>query len=444
MDVNEIARAAQKKTQEEWTKRLCSIDTDFRHVYDLAASFRTGHTCSRAYDETGLWVRKGAYNMCFWAGFEDGTKWVVRLPIVGAIAPELVDEKLKTEIATMMFLREKTTVPVPALIGYGLTGNNRHPLGLAFLVMEHVPGKALPLIWDTLSDLDKRVIYDQIAAITLQLNSYHFEKIGALTLDDDGNWTTGNRPLTHALAGLQLDGIEVRMRAHYNSALDYFLDYFSHHRRRFLEQPNSTDEMDDAREKYAGLFIFESLILQFLDRENNCGPFVLSHGDLHGPNLMIDNDLQIVAVLDWEWSAIVPLQVACLPPVCLSTTTISKLAQGEGMQSFVEAVGIFLSCHQERERRLRGCTEMTGRMRNSLTNGTFWFGHAIQNIYTFEYLFWDNIFPYAFAATEEVAIESVLNSPMHRNAQEILRGKMAQYDEYQKQLSNLKVQLPET
>jgi hypothetical protein len=46
----------------------------------------------------------------FWAGFDDGTKWVVRFPIVGAIAPELIDEKLKTEIATMMFLCEKTTI----------------------------------------------------------------------------------------------------------------------------------------------------------------------------------------------------------------------------------------------------------------------------------------------------------------------------------------------
>ena len=34
---------------------------------------------------------KGAFNMLFWVGFEDGTKWVVQFPVVGAIAVELVD-----------------------------------------------------------------------------------------------------------------------------------------------------------------------------------------------------------------------------------------------------------------------------------------------------------------------------------------------------------------
>lgn len=260
MDVNEIARAAQKKIQDEWLDRFCSVDADFRHVYDLAASFRADRACSRAFDETGEWVRKGAYNICFWAGFEDGTKWVVRSPIVGAIAADVVDEKIKTKVATMMFLREKTTVPVPSLIGYGLIGNDKHPLGFSFIVMKHVPGKALPFMWDKVDDADKKTIYDQMA---VQLNSYHFEKIGALILDDDGSWIVGNRPLTHDLASLQFDGIEVQMRSQYDSALEYFLDYFNHHRRRFLEQPNSTDEMDDAREKYAGLFLFESLILHF-------------------------------------------------------------------------------------------------------------------------------------------------------------------------------------
>ena len=54
--------------------------------------------------------------MSFWVQFDDETKWVVRFPMIGAIARE--HEKVKTEVATMMFLSEKTTIPTPQLIGY--------------------------------------------------------------------------------------------------------------------------------------------------------------------------------------------------------------------------------------------------------------------------------------------------------------------------------------
>jgi hypothetical protein len=70
--------------------------------------------------------------MSFWVEFEDNVKWVVRFPMVGVIAPDLVDEKLKIEVATMWFFPDKTTILVPRLIAYGLTGNPHHRDGLRF------------------------------------------------------------------------------------------------------------------------------------------------------------------------------------------------------------------------------------------------------------------------------------------------------------------------
>lgn len=439
MDVNAILRLRQTRLQWSWYKTLTSHGLDA--IYSLASSFNDGRPCVRGYDDSGAWVRKGGYNMSFWVEFENNVKWVVRFPMVGAIAPELVDEKLKIEVATMRFLSDKTTIPVPRLIAYGLTGNPHHCDGLPFLILTHVPGKPLPTIWKQLGNPAKQKIYEQLADIVMQLRLQPFDRVGALTLDDCDQWTLSNRPLTADLANLQRDGIEIRMTSCYTSALEYFTNYFNHHRRRFLEQPNSTDEVCDAREKYAGLSLFEPLISQYVNRDFNEGPFVLCHGDLHQPNLLIDDDLQIVAVLDWEWSCVLPIQVACLPPICLSPLKVENLALGEGREEFMEAAECFLDRFGEREWAIFGERIMSETLKQMMSNGGYWFGLAIQDIYNFEYLFWDNLFPISHRLTENEAIDLVFNSPQHRLAEEIIQRKLQENVKYMDELETLKVLL---
>ncbi|KAK1767338.1 hypothetical protein QBC33DRAFT_65940 [Phialemonium atrogriseum] len=57
---------------------------------------------------------------------------------------------------------------------------------------------------------------------------------------------------------------------------------------------------------------------EWLDPTLNHGPFVLMHGDLsfHGGNLAWDENYRLRAVLDWEWSYVVPVQ-HFVPPLWL-------------------------------------------------------------------------------------------------------------------------------
>ena len=43
------------------------------------------------------------------------------------------------------------------------------------------------------------------------------------------------------------------------------------------------------------------------------GPFVLSHLDLRWPNIIVDDDLDILAVIDWEWTGSIPRQLFTPP-----------------------------------------------------------------------------------------------------------------------------------
>lgn len=64
---------------------------------------------------------------------------------------------------------------------------------------------------------------------------------------------------------------------------------------------------------------------EWLNRSSDPGPFVLIHGDMEPFNLLISRDAEIVGVLDWEWSRVVPVQFF-KPPLWLRMPDITLLA----------------------------------------------------------------------------------------------------------------------
>src|SRR5436190_501138 len=94
---------------------------------------------------------------------------------------------------------------------------------------------------------------------------------------------------------------------------------------------------------------------------------------------LVDDDFQIVAVLDWEWSCVLPIQVAFLPPICLSPLKVENLALGEGREEFIEATECFLNRFGETEFVIFGEKTISETLKHMMSNGGFWFGLAIQD-----------------------------------------------------------------
>lgn len=65
------------------------------------------------------------------------------------------------------------------------------------------------------------------------------------------------------------------------------------------------------------------------------------HGDLHNhySNLLWDQDLNLVGLIDWVWSHVVPLQLFT-PPVWLENVTVPFLALFQG--DYAREVGYLL------------------------------------------------------------------------------------------------------
>ncbi|KAH6953010.1 kinase-like domain-containing protein [Fusarium avenaceum] len=94
------------------------------------------------------------------------------------------DAKEKSEVATIRYLKQHTSIPVPEIYLQDLDPEN--DVGAAFVLMERLPGRHLYKTWDDMSLDKKKVAVSEIASIIVQFASLGFDKIGCLTQDGLG------------------------------------------------------------------------------------------------------------------------------------------------------------------------------------------------------------------------------------------------------------------
>jgi hypothetical protein len=315
----EIVIEASKGTRITWESALRA-----------ASRFAEGRACSPGKGSEGETAnypaesrREGSFNVCFWIGIEGlDTQWVVRFPKPVA-ADSLIQMKLRSEVATMRFLQQKTRVPVPQVIGYN-EGDNELP---PFMITTNVDGMRLGIL--NMIDLQPKVLDSllrSLGGIQLELLSHPFQQIGMLDLPSDGDF-----PI---ITPFSLDELEhcrdnvlpvlhppfAKASYYYNYKIDVWT-------RRLREQRNPINSYVDGRRK----FINGDLIREFISRSGGPrqedGPFYLVHPDLHGKNIIIERGTWTVkAIIDWEGTCILPLDSALNPPKGLCNMPPNGLA----------------------------------------------------------------------------------------------------------------------
>ena len=161
-------------------------------------------------------------------------------------------ELINVAIAGFRYILERTTIPVPRLLGYGFKDDN--PTGLPFMIMEYIDGVSLFTVdFDSLDDKQRTHLHGQLADIFIQLHLQQFDRIGSLTLDrDDLSWTFGeSRPLTININDQEIDGLDVahiiRPDQTYSSTIDYTYALMQLIFNQFLEGRHSVYNEKDAR-----------------------------------------------------------------------------------------------------------------------------------------------------------------------------------------------------
>jgi len=162
-----------------------------------------------------------------------------------------------------------------------------------------------------------------------------------------------------------------------------------------FEQRNSVDDIYDARRKYILRQRVKNLIPYFVAPEYDSGPFKLLCDDFHPGNILVNNDMEVVAVIDWEWTYAGPYQfVYSPPPWLILENPTSWTDRSEAL--YKAKFPLFLRALEEEEVR-RGTRlppehRMSGLMRRSVEDGKFWFNELIRESFNFdEDVLWPNI-----------------------------------------------------
>ncbi|EER25477.1 hypothetical protein CPC735_065770 [Coccidioides posadasii C735 delta SOWgp] len=322
----------QHRVTQEAENFIASIDPSA--VCDLASSFHPAKKQCRIFGD----VKKGGFNVCFPVQFtgdaaDDSTpeRWMIRIPILPRLA--FPKEKLRGEIATMKFIAEKTTIPIPRLHGYSI--NSKNQLGLPFMLLEFIEGK--PLFTVEVRKLprpQKRELFAKLGDIYIQLFQHKFDRIGALTLDaKDENWVFDhNRPLSVLMNDQTLAGIKphfIGPNQTFQSTIDYVYAIHQALLDDFYQGKDSIINEEDARSYLYSLHRSRQFLMEWVKPEHNHGPFILNHGDLRSANILVDDDLNILSVLDWEWSHTIPVQMF-VPPSWLDGLELVGTAKMPG------------------------------------------------------------------------------------------------------------------
>lgn len=266
--------------------------------------------------------------------------------------------KTLNEVGVMAWVRQNTSIPVPAVVRFSASEDN--PIGHEFTLLEKAPGASLDSLYGTLTEAAKRRVVEQLADFLIELHAKPWVPghVGGLVSAqqqqqqqqrhrDDGTTTTTTTcpgpPLEETfwqapdvekywpgetIASLNpLDGPYASYTAYVHAALECYIHAVDTHPSlaRFREPPadaGGTDTLLSHMRRFArALEDPSSPHRAALDDVT----YVLAHKDLHFANIMCELDSvgegegedegkedtvvvvpRITAVLDWEFSGVVP------------------------------------------------------------------------------------------------------------------------------------------
>ena len=301
--------AAQEAERKEITSLLNKINVSA--LLSRASHLRHGIPCSLPqtlrYDRSTRTSVMGGMNYHIEIQFEDGISWLARIRRSNATSPpsDLQGYIMCSEVATLQFLR-KTRVPAPKVFDYSFDGES--PIGVGYILMEKMTGKSLR--WSLTSAEQRHKVMSQLADIYIELQAFPFDLMGSL--DQPGADHVGpfaresltdylnskmrpigpfTSPRDFILASIQLTlDLIMRGECYAERAVDAFLIH------RFL--------LDSA-----------SSILSYHGLDD--GQFYLKHADDKGDHILVDDDYNITAIVDWEWAHTDSKSAAFNSPVLL-------------------------------------------------------------------------------------------------------------------------------
>ncbi|KAH8175219.1 phosphotransferase enzyme family protein [Sarocladium implicatum] len=220
--------------------------------------------------------------------------------------------KTRNEVGCMTWIRNTTSIPVPAIVRW--SDNDNNPTGHEFTLLEKVPGVSVDKVYKNLDSSQRRYLVEQLVVFLAQLHNHPWPaSVGGLILQPNGTVELGP-PVEETLwqqpdidkywPGETLESINALQQGPHSSFTAYVTA--SCHKYCYAIQTHSS------LERFRDMI---PSIHRFLERINtpqwrdvlDDTKYVTAHKDLHFANIMCDPaSLRITSILDWEFSGVVP------------------------------------------------------------------------------------------------------------------------------------------
>jgi len=243
----------------------------------------------------------GGVNILFELEFDD-LFWIARIRRPDESYPaDGTDLILESEVATMRFLRDNTSIPVPAVYSFDSRFGASNDVGMPYILMEAMSGKRLygGGRADFIPDPYKPKVYRQIVDFILQLYNLPFDEIGMLFFDD--NSARGVR-----IAAIHDQNYRIPPYGPFTDSLEFYqtrcklLSEYYHSKQSGQGLPSISSSIMDAEMPVA----LEALV----DKRTVKGPFHLAHPDFQINNFLFDDEYTITALVDWSGCQTLPLE----------------------------------------------------------------------------------------------------------------------------------------
>ncbi|KAJ4394499.1 hypothetical protein N0V93_003717 [Gnomoniopsis smithogilvyi] len=220
--------------------------------------------------------------------------------------------KTLNEVGVMTWVSHNTSIPVPSVVRFSNREDNC--IGHEFTLLEKAPGASLDKIYDSLSQKDKRKILVQLVDVLTQLHSKQWvpQHVGGLVLRngiacpgpalEETFWQAPDIEKYwpgETIQSLNPLGDHDSYVAYAVAGLECYIHAIESHR--------SLDRFRTMLPKIRR-FILALQSEKYITKLNDV-KYILAHKDLHFANIMCDPtspDIKITAILDWEFSGIVP------------------------------------------------------------------------------------------------------------------------------------------
>lgn len=149
------------------------------------------------------------------------------------------------------------------------------------------------------------------------------------------------------------------------------------------------ESADDCRRKFVARQLFYKLAKdKRLTRFEN-GPFKLWCDDLRPANILLNENLQVVGVVDWEFTYAAPVEFSYAPSWWLLIETPENWEKGmdDWERVFDSRLKTFLKAMRKHE----GGHSLADHMQDSWESGDFWIVYALLHSFVFDAIYWRKI-----------------------------------------------------